>query len=190
MTSIIFFGPPGAGKGTQAKKISTFLNLPHISTGDVLRSKIKQNDQLALELKKIMTSGKLVSDEILNKIVLDKLLNDCRSGFILDGYPRTLHQSQFLNDFLEQSKIKLSYIFNIDIDFKILEERILKRSKEENRDDDDIDVIKVRYQAYLDTTQKVSDHYMENNKDIFYNIHGDDKIDEITNKIIKILKND
>ena len=77
MRNIIFFGPPGAGKGTQAKTISTYLKRPHLSTGEILRSKIKQKDQIALELKEIMDSGKLVSDEILNQIVAEKISTDC-----------------------------------------------------------------------------------------------------------------
>ena len=104
MTNIIFFGPPGAGKGTQAKIIKNLLNLPHLSTGDILRSKSKKNDALAVELQDIMSSGKLVSDEILNKIVAEKLISDCKDGFILDGYPRTIHQSKFLNNFLRESQ--------------------------------------------------------------------------------------
>ena len=189
MKSIIFFGPPGAGKGTQAKIISDYLKLPHLSTGEILRDKVKQKDSLAVELKNIMSSGKLVSDEILNKIVSDKLLNDCKNGFILDGYPRTLDQSDFLNKFLIENNISLSYIFNIDLDFLLLKERILKRSKEEGRDDDNLDAIKIRYEAYVDTTKKVSQFYERNNPIIFHNIQGNDEIDEITSKIKKILKN-
>ena len=99
MTNIVFFGPPGAGKGTQAKIVSEYLSLPHLSTGDILRSKIKQNDSLALEVREIIASGKLVSDKILNSIVSEKLLNESKNGFILDGYPRTLDQSSFLNNY-------------------------------------------------------------------------------------------
>ena len=99
MNNIIFFGPPGAGKGTQAKIISNHLNVPHLSTGDILRTRILQEDDLSKKLKEIMSSGGLVSDEILNKIVNEKL-NDCNDGFILDGYPRTLDQSNFLNNLL------------------------------------------------------------------------------------------
>ena len=86
MNNIIFFGPPGAGKGTQSKIISNHLNVPHLSTGDILRTRILQEDDLSKNLKEIMSSGGLVSDEILNKIVNEKL-NDCNNGFILDGFP-------------------------------------------------------------------------------------------------------
>ena len=100
MNNIIFFGPPGAGKGTQASVISEYLNVPHLSTGDILRKKLLDSDNLANELKKIMSAGKLVSDDILNSIVSSRLSEESDNGFILDGYPRTFNQSQFLNNFL------------------------------------------------------------------------------------------
>ena len=189
MKNIIFFGPPGAGKGTQAKEISKHFQLAHLSTGDILRSKIQQEDDLANQLKDIMSSGKLVSDEILNKIVAEKLIDASKDGFILDGYPRTLEQSKFLNDFLNQKSIEINFIFSIQLDFRLLKERILKRAKEENRDDDNIDVIETRYQKYIDTTKKVSDFYKINYSQIFNEINGNDEIEKITSKIIKILKN-
>ena len=100
MSNIIFFGPPGAGKGTQAKIISNNLNVPHLSTGDILRKKLLDKDSLADELNKIMSSGNLVSDDILNSIVASQLKNVLKNGFTLDGHPRTLKQSEFLNNFL------------------------------------------------------------------------------------------
>ena len=96
MSNLIFFGPPGAGKGTQAKIISKFLNVSHLSTGDILRKKLLDKDDLANELQKIMSTGNLVSDEILNSIVASRLKDELVNGFILDGYPRTLKQSDFL----------------------------------------------------------------------------------------------
>ena len=188
MINIIFFGPPGAGKGTQAKKITTLLNIPHLSTGDILRSKSKQNDDLGNELKNIMSSGKLVSDDILNRIVAEKINTDCKNGFLLDGYPRTLNQSKFLNNFLSDSSLEINFIFNIDIDFSLLKKRILNRAKEEGREDDNLDVIETRYNAYINDTKPVTDYYLKNNSDIFHQIQGNDEIDEITFKIKKILK--
>lgn len=188
MTNIIFFGPPGAGKGTQAKIISEYLKLPHLSTGEILRKKILEKDNLSMKLKEIMSSGKLVSDEILNVIVSSRLSNEASKGFILDGYPRTLEQAKFLNNFLEKQSNKINYIFNIQISFDILKERIIKRSSEESRDDDKIDVITTRYNEYLHTTEKVSQFYKEIQPKIFHEIDGINKIDEITSKIKEILK--
>ena len=188
MKNIIFFGPPGAGKGTQAKIISKDFNLSHLSTGDILRKKLLDKDDLANELRSVMSSGNLVSDEILNTIVSMRLKNENNNGFILDGYPRTLAQSKFLINFLTKSSISLNYIFNIQLNFETLRERILKRSSEESREDDNIDVIEIRYNEYLNSTQKVSDFYKENNPSIFYEIDGSQQIQEITEKIKKILK--
>ena len=188
MYNIIFFGPPGAGKGTQAKIIAKNLKLPHLSTGEILRNKIEEKDNLAITLKEIMASGKLVSDEILNEIVANKIKKECTSGFILDGYPRTIEQSKFLDNFLEKDKIKINFIFNINLEFKVLEKRILKRSEEEKREDDNLEVIKTRYSKYLDTTKKVSDYYKYKNPNIFNELDGNHEISEITSKIQKILE--
>ena len=188
MSNIIFFGPPGAGKGTQAKKISDYLNISHLSTGDILRKKLEDNDNLAKKLKEIMSSGNLVSDDILNSIVSSRLINEANAGFILDGYPRTLNQSEFLNNFLLKTSNSINYIFNIQINFEILKYRIIKRSSEERREDDNVDVIETRYTEYLNSTEKVSNNYKKHNPNIFYEIDGSLEIDEITEKIIQILK--
>ena len=188
MNNIIFFGPPGAGKGTQAKIVSEYLNISHLSTGDILRKKLEDKDNLAKDLKKIMSSGNLVSDEILNSIVSSILKNKGNNGFILDGYPRTLMQSEFLDKFLIETSNPINYIFNIQIDFKTLKNRILKRSSEETREDDKVDVIGTRYTEYLNSTQKVSSFYKDKYHSIFYDIDGTMQINEITKEIMKILK--
>ena len=188
MYNIIFFGPPGAGKGTQAKIISNYLKISHLSTGDILRNKLKDNDNLAKKLKEIMSSGNLVSDDILNSIVSSRLVNEMKNGFILDGYPRTLNQSDFLNNFFLDKLVSINYIFNIQINFNILKDRILKRAEEENREDDNIEVIETRYNKYLDSTQKVSDFYKDKFPKDFYEIDGSLQIDQITQKIKEILK--
>jgi len=168
LSNIIFFGPPGAGKGTQAKIISKYLNLSHLSTGEILRKKTLDQDEISIQLKQIMSSGKLVSDDILNTIVASRLEEEIKIGFILDGYPRTLIQSQYLNNFLEKKIIKINYIFNIQISFDILTKRILKRSSEESREDDKSEVIETRYNEYLNTTEKVSNFYRDFMPDVFF----------------------
>ncbi len=183
------FGPPGAGKGTQAKIISRSLEIPHLSTGDILRSKINQEDELALTLKNIISSGKLVSDDILNKIVSEKLIINNKKGFILDGYPRTMLQSQFLNNFLKSNNLNINFIISLEIDYDVLKNRIIKRSKEEDREDDNLDVIMTRYNEYINTTKIVSDYYRDNSTNIFFSINGNDSVDNITSKIGKILEN-
>ena len=188
MSKIIFFGPPGAGKGTQAKIISEYLNISHLSTGDILRKKLLENDNLAIELKKIMAAGNLVSDDILNSIVSSRLTKEISKGFILDGYPRTLHQSEFLSNFLSKTSSSINYIFDIQINFETLKNRILKRSSEESREDDNIDVIETRYNEYLNSTQKVSNFYKDKYNTKFFEIDGSLEIEEITQNIKQILK--
>ena len=188
MSNIIFFGPPGAGKGTQAKIISEYLNISHLSTGDILRKKLLENDNLAIELKKIMAAGNLVSDDILNSIVSSRLTKETSKGFILDGYPRTLHQSEFLSKFLSETSSSINYIFDIQINFETLKNRILKRSSEESREDDNVDVIETRYNEYLYSTQKVSNFYKDKYNTKFYEIDGSLEIEEITQNIKQILK--
>ena len=188
MINIIFFGPPGAGKGTQAKIISQYLNISHLSTGDILRKKLLDEDQLADELKSIMSSGNLVSDEILNSIVASRLKNEKDKGFILDGYPRTLKQSEFLDEFLLETSNSIDFYFNIKINFETLKNRILKRSSEESRDDDNVEVLQTRYNEYINSTQKVSNLYKDKQSSIFFDIDGSLQIEEITQKIKEILK--
>ena len=188
MNNIIFFGPPGAGKGTQAKIISKYLNISHLSTGDILRKKLLDGDDLSKELKNIMSSGNLVSDDILNSIVSSRLKKEVSNGFILDGYPRTLKQAEFLNNFLSKTSLSINYIFNIQINFAMLKDRILKRSSEENRDDDNLHAIQTRYEEYINSTEKVSIFYKQIFRDIFYEIEGSLEIQQITEKIKEILK--
>ena len=188
MKNLIFFGPPGAGKGTQAKIISEYLNISHLSTGDILRKKLLEKDDLAYELNKIMSSGNLVSDDILNSIVASRLRNESSKGFILDGYPRTLQQSEFLENFLLETSNSINFIFNIEINFEILTSIIIKRSSEESREDDNLEVIETRYNEYLNSTQKVSDFYKNKYSQIFHQIDGSFQIEEITKKIKEILK--
>ena len=129
---IVFFGPPGSGKGTQAKLLAEELNILHLSTGDILRDKLSDGDSLSIKLKEIMSSGNLVSDEILNEIIADKLVSkECSNGYILDGYPRTILQSEFLLSFFQSNNLNLDIIFNFKIDFNLVEERIMHRSKQE-----------------------------------------------------------
>ena len=186
---IIFFGPPGSGKGTQAKLISTKLNISHLSTGDILRQKLNDGDELSVELKKIMSSGNLVSDELLNQIIVSKLISkDCSSGFILDGYPRTLAQSEFFLSYIKSNKIDLNFIFDFKIDFKIVEERIIKRSKEEKRSDDNLDVIKTRLDKYLEETLPVSEFFSKNFTNDYHVIDADYEVSQIQSELMKIIK--
>jgi len=186
---IVFFGPPGSGKGTQAKLLSKELNILHLSTGDILRNKLSDGDSLSVKLKKIMSSGNLVSDEILNQIIADKLISkECINGYILDGYPRTIPQSEFILSFTKSSSLNLDLIFNFNIDFKIVTERIMLRSKQEQRSDDNTDAIKTRLDKYTEETYPVSQFFLRNFTEKFYNIDASQEVSKIQKELMNIIK--
>ena len=186
---IIFFGPPGSGKGTQAKLIADKLNILHLSTGDILRKKLDEGDTIALQLKEIMSSGNLVSDDLLNKIITEKLNSvDCSDGFILDGYPRTTPQADFLLSFMNDHKINLDYVFDFKIDFNEVTSRILKRSQLEKRSDDNIDIIQNRLDKYLKETQPVSESFGAKFTSIYNVIDASREISQIQKNLMKIIK--
>jgi len=186
---IIFFGPPGSGKGTQAKLLANSIKIAHLSTGDILREKLKDEDNFSSELKKEMSSGNLVSDDLLNKIITNKLNSkSCFNGFILDGYPRTLSQSNYLFSFLEFNNLNIDFIFDFNIDFNSVEKRILNRSIQEKRTDDNLNVIKNRINKYIKETLPVSIELSKKLKNIFTQIDASREISEIQKELIKIIK--
>ena len=187
---LILFGPPGSGKGTQASLLAKKINIPHLSTGDILRSKLNDNDKLAQELSQIMSSGNLVPDSILNPIVTEKLLSsECKNGFILDGYPRNKSQSDFLIDFLTKNKITLNLIIDFKADTNTITNRIIERSKIENRSDDNIEVIKTRLEKYFTETQPLASFFRDNFKGKFFEINAMQDISKIESEIENRLKN-
>ena len=187
---LILFGPPGSGKGTQASLLAKKNNIPHLSTGDILRSKLNENDHLAQELSKIMSSGNLVPDSILNPIVTEKLLNEeCKNGFILDGYPRNKSQSDFLIAFLDENYLDLDYIIDFTADINTVKQRILQRSKIENRSDDNLEVIKTRLEKYFAETQPLAVIYRDKYKGKFIEIDAMQEISKIQYDIENKLEN-
>ena len=125
---IVFMGPPGAGKGTQAEKIIENYQIPHISTGDMFRKAIKDQTELGMEAKRYMDQGALVPDHVTIGIVKDRLSeSDCKSGFLLDGFPRTVDQAKALDEILTSLDSKIDYVINIDVDLEILKERLTGR---------------------------------------------------------------
>jgi len=186
---IVFFGPPGSGKGTQAKLLAKELNILHLSTGDILRDKLSDGDSLSIKLKEIMSSGNLVSDEILNQIIADKLISkESSNGYILDGYPRTILQSEFLLSFTKSNELNLDIIFNFKIDFKLVEKRIIYRSEQEQRSDDNIDVIKTRLDKYTKETYPVSQFFSQNFSENFFTIDASQEVSKIQKELINIIK--
>ena len=180
--NIILFGPPGAGKGTQAKYLVKKLNGYQISTGDILREEIKKDTEIGKQIINKMNDGKFVSDEIVNNL-LKIHVNDPnkKEKLIFDGYPRSLSQAKNLDLLLNNSNQSIDYIFFLNVNKETIVERIKKRKILEKRTDDDLDTILKRYNTYIETTKPVLDYYSKNSN--FHEIDGTMEIDQITNKI-------
>ena len=180
--NIVIFGPPGAGKGTQAKYLLKKFNGFQISTGDMLRDEIKKDSEIGKKIINNMNDGKFVNDEIVNKLIKDCIFDPQKKNkLIFDGYPRSLSQAKNLDFLLESSNQKIDYVFFLNVDKDTIIKRIEKRKIIEKRSDDDLNTILKRYDTYMKTTKPVLDFYSKNPN--FHEIDGSLKIDEITRKI-------
>jgi len=180
--NIILFGPPGAGKGTQAKHLVNKLNNFQVSTGDILRKEIQKNSEIGKTITKDMNDGKFINDEIVNKLIKDVIFDPSRKNrFIFDGYPRSISQAKNLDLLLNHSNQKIDHIFFLNVDKETIIKRIAKRKIIEKRSDDNQNTIIKRYDKYMETTKPVLDFYSKNPQ--FNEIDGSLKIDEITAKI-------
>ena len=184
---IVLLGAPGSGKGTQAKLIVKERNIPHISTGDLLRQAIADETELGLAAKKVMDAGELVSDDIVLGMLKDRLNKaDAQKGFVLDGFPRNLTQAEMLEKLLSQLDIKLDHALLIQVDPDEVVARIAKRAEQENRTDDTEEVVRNRLEVYREQTEPVADFYRK--QDIVSEIHGTGSIEEVHNRIQAILR--
>ena len=184
--NVIIFGPPGAGKGTQAQKIVQKFNLHQISTGDLLRTEVKNKTNIGKDIETIISKGDFATDEIVNELIKN-VVNDVkkRDKLIFDGYPRSLSQAKNLDLLLNNSKQKIDFIFFLNVDKETIIKRIQKRKVLEKRSDDNSSTILKRYETYMETTKPVLDFYSK--KSNFYEIDGGKNIDEISSKIEQIL---
>ena len=186
--NLILFGPPGAGKGTQAKLLIDKFNIVQISTGDMLRNEVKSESELGKSAKSIMDRGDLVSDNIIMAMIEKRIqMSDCNNGFILDGFPRTLKQAVELDQLLDNSKINIKNVIEIVVDEKLLLERINKRSTENKntRNDDNSVTLKNRIKVYKKDTMPVIEYYRNLNK--LNTIDGMQSIEKVFQGILKIL---
>ena len=185
--NIILFGPPGAGKGTQAQKIVKKFNLFQISTGDLLRSEIKNKTNIGKEIEEIISKGDFATDEIVHRLLKKKVNNEeIRNKIIFDGYPRSLSQAKNLNSLLASSKQNIDFIFFLNVNKETIIKRIEKRKILEKRSDDNLNTILKRYDTYMETTRPVLDFYSKNSN--FYEIDGSQEIEVISSKIEQILR--
>jgi adenylate kinase len=188
MFNLILFGPPGAGKGTQAIRIADKNNWVHVSTGDILREEVSQGSPLGLKVKTVMEAGRLVSDELLIEIMesVFRKHSDTK-GFVLDGFPRTLNQAQELDKMLQKSGHPVSLVVALEVNEEVLVKRLLKRAMEQGRKDDTEEVIKNRLIQYHAHTKPLIDYYKE--KKLFQEVHGVGTMDEIFLSICKVIDN-
>ena len=185
--NIIIFGPPGAGKGTQAKNLVKKLNSFQVSTGDMLREEINKDTEIGKKIVNNMNDGKFVDDTIVNKL-LEKIIFDPHkmNKLIFDGYPRTISQAKNLDNLLLKSHQKINFVFFLNVDKDSIIKRIEKRKILENRLDDDSDTILKRYDTYMEITNPVLEYYSKNQN--FHEVDGSMDKENIAQKIEDILK--
>ncbi len=180
--NLILFGPPGAGKGTQAKYLVKKLDAFQISTGDMLRDEIQKDSEIGKKIINDMNDGKFVNDEIVNKLIENVVFDPKKKNkLIFDGYPRSLSQAKNLDILLNNSNQKINFIFFLNVNKETIVKRIEKRKILEQRSDDDLNTILKRYETYMKTTSPVLEFYSKNSN--FHEIDGTLEIDKITNKI-------
>ncbi len=184
--NVVIFGPPGAGKGTQAQNIAKKFNLHQVSTGDLLRAEIKKNSEIGKEIEEIISKGDFATDDMVNKLIKNIILDPQKKDkLIFDGYPRSLSQAKNLDLMLANSKQKINFIFFLNVNKDTIIKRIERRKILEKRSDDDLNTILKRYDTYMETTKPVLDFYSKNPN--FYEINGGQKIEVISSKIDQII---
>ncbi len=187
MSVIIIFGPPGAGKGTQAELLCKKLNFLHFSTGTEFRKEIAKKTLLGKELDDLMSKGNLVSDELSITITKNFLTQNRGKNILLDGYPRTLNQIEILLKILEELKINDIKVINLQVDDKELVNRILKRAEIEHRADDNRETVTKRLEVYYTQTKPILD-FLKAKKIKIFNFDGQGEIEEIQKEIIEKIK--
>jgi len=183
---LVLLGAPGSGKGTQAARLKEHLQVPHISTGDLLRAEVAAGSKLGLEAKEIMARGELVSDAILLGMLEDRFSKpDTARGFILDGYPRNLAQADALNGLLVRIGQAFDYAVQLDVPTELLVERIAGRAKAEGRADDTPESVRTRLKVYNDLTAPVIDYYRQHGQ--LTVVDGVGSLDEVFNRIVEAI---
>ncbi|MDP4824568.1 MAG: adenylate kinase [Candidatus Nanopelagicales bacterium] len=185
---LIVMGPPGAGKGTQATVVAANLGIPHVSTGDLFRANVGQGSELGLEAKRYMDAGEYVPDSITNAMLRDRITHDdCRPGFLLDGYPRTLDQVNELDMMLAASGQALDRTVELTVDTDEVVERLLKRAQDQGRTDDTAEVIRRRLEVYAEQTAPLTAVY--EGRGLLVRVDGLGDVAEVTRRILAALAN-
>jgi adenylate kinase len=183
---LIIMGPPGAGKGTQAKFIAEHFKIPAISTGDIFRANVSEGTELGLEAKRYMDAGEYVPDEVTNLMVRNRIDDpDAVSGFLLDGYPRTVAQVEELDGMIRFTGHRLDAVVCLTVDQDEIVARLLQRAQVEGRADDTEDVIRRRQEVYLEQTEPLIEVYAS--RGIVHEIDGLGEVSEVTARIFEAL---
>jgi adenylate kinase len=182
VTRLIFLGPPGAGKGTQAQALAEHLNIPHISTGEILRQAMKEQTPLGIKAQNYVNSGELVPDQLVQDLVQERLNQpDAENGWILDGFPRKVTQAAFLEELLKTIHQSGERVVNLDAPDDVVVERLLARG----RKDDTEEVIRRRLQVYRDETAPLIDYYGDRHK--LLTVNGNQSQEEVTSELQKVI---
>jgi adenylate kinase len=182
VTRLIFLGPPGAGKGTQAKELADQLQIPHISTGDILRQALKDQTPLGIKAQGYMDKGELVPDHLVQDMVEERLKQpDTELGWILDGFPRTVQQASFLQTLLQKLDQQGERVVNLDVPDDIVVARLLERG----RKDDSEDIIRRRLEVYRSETAPLIDYY-SSRKQLFI-VNGNQSLEDVTVELTKAI---
>lgn len=184
---IVFLGPPGGGKGTQAKLLVERLKIPAISTGEILRAAVREGTPLGRQAKAVMEAGELVSDDLMIALIRERLAEpDARIGFLLDGFPRTVDQAIALEKLLEGNGNRLSAVVNLSVPEQVLLDRLASRSGQENRSDDTRETVLERLRVYRQKTEPLIDFYRK--RGLLFDVDGVGSVPEIADRIGKALE--
>jgi adenylate kinase len=184
---IVILGPPGAGKGTQARLIAREAGIPHIATGDMLREAMAAGTELGQRIKPIYDAGDLVPDELMIELIRERLADeDTAAGFILDGFPRTIAQAEALDDMLDAMDRELSVVLQFQVHDDCAIERLRGRALQEGRTDDGPEVVRHRLGEYHEKTEPLVGYYR--NKGILVGIHADRSVDEVFSEVQPVLE--
>jgi len=184
---IILLGPPGSGKGTQAALLRDRLDIPHISTGDLLRNAVQQQTELGRKAKSYMDAGDLVPDDLMLGLIEERLGQaDVANGFILDGYPRNLAQAEALDEVLERIGQPVDLALSVTVDEGEIVDRLSKRAIDEGRSDDTEEVIRNRLRVYAEQTAPVAGHYAERGQ--LREVDGMGSIEEVNRRLLNAIE--